>query len=55
VNGRLVGAGDVAALSAAIFEAATSPRTTVDLWRRALGPIRTMDDIARDYMAIYAA
>jgi glycosyltransferase involved in cell wall biosynthesis len=55
VNGRLVEAGNVAELSAAMLEAATSPETTIDVWRRALRPVRTMDDIARDYMAMYAA
>lgn len=55
VNGRLVEAGSVAELSAAILEAATSPETTIDVWRRALRPVRTMDDIARDYMTLYAA
>jgi glycosyltransferase involved in cell wall biosynthesis len=55
VNGRLVEAGDVAQLSAAILEAATSPASTIDAWRRALPPVRTMDEIARDYMAMYAA
>jgi glycosyltransferase involved in cell wall biosynthesis len=55
VNGRLVEAGDVASLSSALREAATSPSTTIDVWRRALGPVRTMDDIARDYLVMYAA
>jgi glycosyltransferase involved in cell wall biosynthesis len=55
VNGRLVEAGSVAQLSAAILEAATSPETTIDVWRRALRPVRTMDEIARDYMSMYAA
>ena len=55
VNGRLVDAGDVAGLAAALREAATSPATTIDVWRRALGPVRTMDDIARDYLTMYAA
>ena len=55
VNGRLVEAGDVGQLSAALREAATSPATTIDVWRRTLPPVRTMDDIARDYMAMYAA
>ena len=55
VNGRLVTPGDAAALSAALVEAATSPETTIDVWRRSLPPVRTMDDIARDYMKIYAA
>ena len=47
--------GNVAQLSAALLEAATSPATTIDVWRRALPPVRTMDDIARDYLAMYAA
>jgi glycosyltransferase involved in cell wall biosynthesis len=55
VSGRLVEAGNVAALSSAILEAASSPEKTIDVWRRALAPVRTMDDIARDYMAMYAA
>ena len=55
VNGRLVETGDVAALSAALLEAATSPATTIDVWRHALPPVRTMDDVARDYMTMYAA
>jgi glycosyltransferase involved in cell wall biosynthesis len=55
VNGRLVEAGNVAQLSAALLEAATSPATTIDAWRRALPPVRTMDDIARDYLVMYAA
>ena len=55
VNGRLVEAGNVSELSAAILEAATSPGMTIDVWRRALPPVRTMDDIARDYLAMYAA
>jgi glycosyltransferase involved in cell wall biosynthesis len=55
VNGRLVEAGSVAELSAAILEAATSPESTIDRWRGALKPVRSMDDIARDYMRMYAA
>jgi len=55
VNGRLVEAGNIAQLSAALLEAATSPETTIDAWRRALASVRTMDDIARDYLAMYAA
>jgi glycosyltransferase involved in cell wall biosynthesis len=55
VNGRLVEAGSVSELSAAILEAASDPQTTIDAWRSALGPVRSMDDIARDYMTMYAA
>jgi glycosyltransferase involved in cell wall biosynthesis len=55
VSGRLVPAGDVDALANALTEAAVSPSATIDRWRRALPPARTMDDIARDYLALYAA
>ena len=55
VSGRLVPAGDADALAKALIEAAVSPSTTIDRWRRALPPARTMDDIARDYLALYAA
>ena len=55
VSGRLVEAGNVQELSAAILEAATEPHKTIDVWRRGLLPVRSMDDIARDYMAMYAA
>jgi len=54
VNGRLVQAGAVPQLAAALVEAATSPASTIDAWRRALPPVRTMDEIARDYMTLYA-
>ena len=55
MNGRLVEAGNVQELSAAILEAATDPHKTIDVWRRGLLPVRSMDDIARDYMTMYAA
>jgi glycosyltransferase involved in cell wall biosynthesis len=55
VNGRLVTAGSVGELTAALRDAALHPESTIDVWRRALPPVRTMDDIARDYMALYAA
>jgi glycosyltransferase involved in cell wall biosynthesis len=55
VNGRLVAPGNVSELTAALLEAATHPESTIDVWRRRLSPVRTMDDIARDYMALYAA
>jgi glycosyltransferase involved in cell wall biosynthesis len=55
VNGRLVPAGDVGALAAALTEAARRPSATIDIWRRALPDPRTMDEIARDYLALYAA
>jgi glycosyltransferase involved in cell wall biosynthesis len=55
VNGRLVEAGDVDALSRALVESATSPASTIDRWRGALPPTRTMDDVAVDYLALYEA
>ena len=55
VNGRLVAAGDVAALKNALVDVASHPATTIDVWRRALVAPRTMDDIARDYLELYAA
>jgi glycosyltransferase involved in cell wall biosynthesis len=55
VNGRLVPAGDVAAWAAALTHVAISPADTVDRWRRGLTPPRTMDEIAADYLSLYAA
>ncbi len=54
-SGRLVESGDVAGLSRVIEEAARRPRDTIDRWRRGIPVVRTMDDIARDYLALYAA
>jgi glycosyltransferase involved in cell wall biosynthesis len=53
VNGRLVDVGDVDGLSRALIEAATNPAETIDRWREALPPTRTMDHVARDYLALY--
>jgi len=55
VNGRLVAAGDVGEWARALTQAATSPAETIDRWRRALTAPRTMDDIAADYLTLYAA
>jgi glycosyltransferase involved in cell wall biosynthesis len=55
VNGQLVGAGNVAEWARAIARAAGAPAETIDCWRRALTPPRTMDDVASDYLALYAA
>jgi glycosyltransferase involved in cell wall biosynthesis len=55
VNGRLVAVGNIPELTAALLEAAAHPESTIDVWRRALPPVRTMDDIARDYLTMYAA
>jgi glycosyltransferase involved in cell wall biosynthesis len=53
VNGFLFDAGDVRGLSAAL-ERVAHDRAIVGQWRTALPPIRTMDEVARDYLAMYA-
>jgi glycosyltransferase involved in cell wall biosynthesis len=55
VNGRLLPAGDVPAWSQVIAHTAADPERTIDHWRRHIVPPRTMDDIARDYLSLYAA
>src|SRR5262249_43091770 len=55
VNGRLVPPGDVKALAQALVEVASDPARTIDTWRRNIASPRTMDDIARDYIALYEA
>jgi glycosyltransferase involved in cell wall biosynthesis len=54
-NGRLVPAGATAAWTAAVAEIAQYPDRTVDVWRTHLSAPRTMDEIARDYVSVYAA
>ena len=54
VNGRLVAACDVEGLRSALVETALNPAATIDVWRRGIAEPRTMDDIARDYLALYA-
>ena len=54
VTGRLVTPGDVSEWARALTAVAQSP-DTIDRWRRALPAPRTMDDIAREYLALYAA
>ncbi len=53
-NGRLVPPGDAAALASAIREVAEAPELVVR-WRTRLRPPRTMEDVARDYLALYDA
>lgn len=53
VNGRLVEAGDWRAL-ADVLRTIGRDRAVVDTWRRGIGPVRTMDDVAADYEALYA-
>jgi glycosyltransferase involved in cell wall biosynthesis len=55
VNGQLVTAGNVQEWTRAITRVVTAPRETIDRWRRALPQPRTMDDVASDYLALYAA
>jgi glycosyltransferase involved in cell wall biosynthesis len=54
VNGRLYPAGDARALAALLKELAANPGR-VDEWRSNLSPVRTMDDVTADYLAMYAA
>jgi glycosyltransferase involved in cell wall biosynthesis len=53
VNGALVAPGDWRALSAALRRVLADPTRTLDRWRTALPHVRTMDDVARDYLALY--
>ncbi len=55
LNGRLVEPGNWRQLARVLFEIAENPSATIDHWRLALPPVRTMDQIAADYLAIYAA
>jgi glycosyltransferase involved in cell wall biosynthesis len=54
VNGRLYPSGDARALAAILMDLAANPGR-VDEWRTQLSPVRTMDDVAADYLAMYAA
>ena len=54
-NGQLVEPGNIPRWSDALARAAAHPAATIDRWRRALRQPRTMDDIAADYLALYAA
>lgn len=54
VNGRLVAPGDVPTLAAVLREIALAPGD-VDRWRGALPVARTMDDVAAETLAMYAA
>ena len=54
VNGSLVPAGDIKALSTMLSDIIASPGETIDRWRRALPPARTMAEVAGEYAGIYA-
>jgi glycosyltransferase involved in cell wall biosynthesis len=53
VNGRLVRAGDVAELADALRTVIGDPAATLGRWRTALPPVRTMTDVAQQYMQLY--
>jgi glycosyltransferase involved in cell wall biosynthesis len=52
VNGRLVPPGRPQALAEA-FRDIAKDRTVIETWKRGIGPVRTMDDVAADYEALY--
>jgi glycosyltransferase involved in cell wall biosynthesis len=54
VNGRLYRPGDTRALAAILTELAAQPET-INRWRENLPSVRTMDDVTRDYLEMYAA
>jgi len=54
VNGRLYPAGDARSLADILQDLAGDP-TLVDRWRASLPAVRTMDDVTRDYLELYAA
>lgn len=54
VNGRLHTAGDWRALARILASVVDDPTATVDAWRTALARPRTMDDIAGEYLELYA-
>jgi glycosyltransferase involved in cell wall biosynthesis len=54
VNARLVPPGDIDRLAAALGEIARSPAGTIHCWRERLPVPRTMRDVARDYLGLYA-
>lgn len=54
VNGRLHPVGDARALARILEELAKDPEI-INQWRANLPPVRTMDDVTRDYLAMYAA
>jgi glycosyltransferase involved in cell wall biosynthesis len=55
VNGLLLPPGDWRALAKALRGIANDPAGTVERWRTALPAVRTMDDVAADYLRMYGA
>jgi glycosyltransferase involved in cell wall biosynthesis len=53
VNGRLIPPGAWRALADALRDMAKNPVGTIDRWRLALPPARTMDQVAADYLTLY--
>lgn len=53
VNGRLVRPGDVAALADVLRAVIADPVDTIGRWRAALPPVRTMADVAQQYVHLY--
>jgi glycosyltransferase involved in cell wall biosynthesis len=54
VNGRLVEPGDWRGLAEVLRQIARDPPGQIDRWRQALPRPRTMDEVARDTLALYA-
>ena len=54
IDGALVTPGEWRALSRLIGSIVADPAATVDLWRRNLPQPRTMDEVASDYLRLYA-
>ena len=54
VDGRLVPPHDVAALAEVFAGVAAAPDRTIDRWRAAIGPVRTMQQITADYLSLYS-
>lgn len=55
VTGLLIAPGDVGAWSRALTMVAKDPAATIDRWRVQLPSVRTMDDVADDYLSMYGA
>ena len=54
INGALYRSGDARALAAILQKLAAHP-DIIDKWRANLPAVRTMDDVTRDYLTMYAA